>query len=198
MWFEAGRRLSRDHQLRGCGCGLVAALDFCVYKGGFPPSSEQEEYRERIRELNRHYFFVVPFLGIAPYYYPLMVNRFLRKSGMPYRIRGTASARNTDAVRQMLEEDLPVIFCAGPAFPFFGRKHRLTLYKVGPDHQPVPSGQAVYAHFMTVTGIADIHGETWLRVASWGKTYYIRGSEYAEYTRYCYPGTNRFFRWKKV
>ncbi len=75
MWFEAGRRLSRDHQLRGCGCGLVAALDFCVYKGGFPPSSEQEEYRERIRELNRHYFFVVPFLGIAPYYYPLMVNR---------------------------------------------------------------------------------------------------------------------------
>ncbi len=198
MWFDAGHRLSRDHQLRGCGCGLVAALDFCVYKGGFPPSTEQEEYRERIRELSRHYFFVVPFLGIAPYYYPLMVNRFLRKSGLPYRICGTVSARHPEAIRKMLEEDLPVIFTAGPTIPFFGKRHRVTLYKVGADHRPVPSGQAGRAHYMTVTGMADLEGETWLRVASWGKTYYIRLSDYEEHSRYCFPMTNRFYRWKQV
>ncbi len=198
MWFDQGRRLSRDSQLRGCGCGLVAALDFCVYKGGFPPSEELEEYRERIRELNRHFFFVVPFLGIAPYYYPLMVNRFLRKAGVGYRIAGSLSARNTDAVRKMLEEDLPVIFAAGPTIPFLGRRHRIPLFTVGPDHKPVPSGQAVRGHYMTVTGMADVAGETWLRVASWGKTYYIRSSDYAGHSKYCFPLTNRFYRWREV
>ncbi|MCA5962640.1 hypothetical protein LC724_22785 [Blautia sp. RD014234] len=78
----------------------------------------------------------------------------------------------------MLAHDIPVILLVGPNFPFVWGKHRLNMYHRSPEGEYSPSCQ-IKAHFVTVTGMDD----TWMRVSSWGKEYYINRQEYVNYVK---------------
>ncbi len=198
MWLPRGRKLARDTQVRGFGCGLVAALDFAIYQGAVAAPGDREEYRERLRQMSRLEFPIMPGLGIAPYYYPLLVNHYFRKYHIPYRLQGSFGARNIEQcagrIRSLLKEDLPVLFAAGPVYPWLRKKRRIRLY-VKERGILKDSGKSVQAHYMTVVGMErDQSGEYWIKVASWGDFYYISLREYARHGKSCFPYTNRFYR----
>ena len=193
MWFTKKTRL--DGQLRGYGCGVVALHDLEVYKGHAEVSKTRSEYREHIRRLEKGGIFVFPYLGIAPYYYPLMCNLYLWRHRIPIRLGWghTAYAEyrcNAYHIKDCLKKDIPVIFAAGPTIPFVFKKKHLPLY----DRDRKPTGRWTKGHYMTVLGLYDADGDIWLEIASWGEQFCIRLKELADFSKYTYPLTTRFYR----
>ena len=118
-------------------------------------------------------------LGVNGLVLAMGMNRLLRRYKLPYRAFWAVSGRKFwDRVEELLRQDLPVIFSVGPNFPALWRKERLTFYSRRPDGSFFPANSA-RAHSITATGC----DETWLRISSWGREYYIRRSEYDEYVR---------------
>ncbi len=194
MWFEKKRK-GRDKKLRGYGCGVVALYDFLSYKGYAQKSEGQNEYKERIRKIERGGMYVFPNLGIAPYFYPIESNLYLMSHKIPVRIRWGWGIRrefkNRAAdIKKCIDNDIPVIFAAGPTLPFIFKKKRVPLY----DMDRKFSGMKTKAHYMTVLGVMDTGSEVWLEVASWGVQYSIKLSELAEFSKYTFPFTTRFYR----
>ncbi|MCR5476705.1 MAG: hypothetical protein K6E92_03650 [Lachnospiraceae bacterium] len=194
MWFSGKGKFGRDARICGFGCGVVALLDFCVYEQALPAAESREEYLDRIRQMERRALPIVPGFGIAPYLYPILVNLFFRRNRIPYRMRGMVGAGNREALEEMLKNDIPVIFAAGPTVPVLWRKKRLPLYPA----KGTMSEKSIKAHYMTLLGLEGEGEHTWMRVASWGEIYRIRLSDYRRFTRYTIPFTNRFYRMERV
>ena len=193
MWFSREGRL--DKQLRGYGCGVVALHDLNVYKGCSERSGTRKDYKEHIRRVEKGGVFVFPYLGIAPYYYPLMCNLYQLRHHIPVRLGWghTAAAElrcGARHIKESLKNDLPVIFAAGPTYPFLFRDKTVPLY--GMDRKP--TGRGTKGHYMTVLGLQESDGEIWLEVASWGEQFSIRLKDLAEPSRYAFPLTTRFYR----
>ena len=193
MWFSKDSHL--DRQLRGYGCGVVALHDLKVYRGYADPSKTRKEYKEHIRRLEKGGIFVFPNLGIAPYYYPLMCNLYLLRHHIPLRLGWghTAASElrcNAYHIRECLKKDMPVIFAAGPTYPFLFKKKNVPLY----TRDRKKAGGSVKGHYMTVIGLADHEGEIWLEIASWGEQYSIKLKDLARYSKYTFPFTTRFYR----
>ena len=192
MWFSKDTPL--DKKLRGFGCGVVALHDLASYKGYIKPAASQEDFKKRIRKIEKSGIFVFPGLGIAPYYYPFLCNFFLMRKKVPIRMSLLKTARSQDRcngadIRAAIEDDLPVIFCVGPTIPFLFRDKRLTLY----NRDRKPSGQRTKAHYMTVLGVTKYDDEVWLEIASWGAQYCIRLSEMSDFSKYTFPFTTGFY-----
>ncbi|MCR5801110.1 MAG: hypothetical protein K6G57_02120 [Lachnospiraceae bacterium] len=201
MWLKG-----KNNRLCNMGCGVVALVDFCIYEGLIPKPKDRDEYCDRINEYASKYIPIIPGLGIAPYIYPFFVNRFFRKNGYPYRIKGITFIGKTDRLIRMLEDDIPVIFAAGATYPIVFRKKGVMLYSPS-DEGPsliTASGQRARSHYMTLTGIEKLRtkdekiGSDYLRVYSWGREYYISPREYSEFSRYTFPATNMFYVIKRL
>ncbi len=236
MWFARGRRFSGDTQLRGFGCGLVALEDFCIYKGLCPRPESREAYLEELRKMKRRYLPIFPGLGIAPYYYPLLMDLFFLRRHLPYRVgRSFGPGAAERRLKEELQKDTPVIFAAGPTIPFLFRKKRIRLYSLH-NGRLEDCGASTRAHYMTVVGLEQVlpplpagkaegaqgsagaadpskaqgsagaekpskaHDPAGaerkipaMRVASWGRFYYISLPEFKNYMRYTYPFTCRFY-----
>ncbi len=193
MWFPRGKRFSGDTQLRGFGCGLVALEDFCIYRGLIPEPACREAYMEELRRMKRRYMPIVPQLGIAPYYLPLLINRYFRKNHMPVRIRRSFyPGHMEERIAAQLRKDLPVIFAAGPTIPLVFRRERLPLCKL--QDGVAVKVSSVRAHYMTVVGLeTDREGTALLKVASWGDFYYVKVADLQRFAKRTIPFTTRFY-----
>ena len=192
MWFTPKGRL--DKKLRGFGCGVVALHDLNVYKGYLKAPEGRNEYMEQIRKMEKGGVFVFPGLGIAPYYYPLLCNFYLFTHGSKMRVGWGHTARSqlrngARDIKRCLDNDCPVIFAAGPGYPFLFRDKFVTLY----NRDRKPSGKRTREHYMTVLGTAEADGEIWLEVASWGEQFSIRLDELVKYSKYAMPFSTRFY-----
>ena len=69
--------------LRICGCSVTGAADLLWYlnKG---PSMTEEQYKRYVGILRRS-FFLIPFRGIPGTVMAALLNRYMKKHGMPYR-----------------------------------------------------------------------------------------------------------------
>ena len=193
MWFSKENFL--DRHLRGYGCGVVALHDLSVYKGCAGTSKTRDDYRERIRKTEKAGIFVFPYLGIAPYYYSLMCNLYLRRKHMPFRIGWghTASAElrcHAYHIKECLKNDMPVIFAAGPTIPFLFKKKKVTLYS---RDRKTPETWTK-GHYMTVVGVEEDGDEIWLDIVSWGRKYSVKLKDLADHSGYSFPLTTRFYR----
>lgn len=174
MWAET-------ELIRSSGCGPVAALDLLHYLGDRPlhePIS-LDRYNSELRDLCRRYLPLIPHSGINGVSLAWGVNRLFRKRGLPYHASWAWSGEKLwPRVREMLEQDLPVILSVGPNFPAVWKKERLPFYVRRPDGSYVRS-TAAKSHYVTVTGLDD----AWARIASWGHEYYINCREYDAFVR---------------
>ncbi len=182
---------------------MVSALDTLLYleryhgegcRGSFVPRKAPpslEEYLEWMERLSRRYLPVIPRLGLNGLMLSLGVNRCFRRERIPLRARWCMGKRKFwGRMAEQLGRDIPVIFSAGPAFPGFWRKRKLTLYARDADGNFRGTASA-YAHFMTATGLeAD-----WIRVSSWGREYWVNRGEFEAYVREgsCYPVSNLLY-----
>lgn len=172
--------LSDSQIIRKCGCGPVAALDLIWYlapqkQGALTVS----EYNSILSFLTRRYFLLIPPVGINGIMLVLGLNRLLHDRKLPYyAVWMVSGAKLWPRVEEMLRRDLPVILSVGSNFPLFWQDKRLSFYSrdvLGRYRRTT----ATKGHYVIATGIDD----TWLRISSWGREYYINREEYDAYTK---------------
>lgn len=178
--YGGSQMWSENPTVRICGCGPVAVLDTLLYLTNRQNKSlSLDEYNLTLENMSRRYFPLIKPFGINGLLLAAGMNRLLRKHHLPYRAFWAVSGRKFwPRVKELLRQDLPVIFSVGPNFPALWQKHRLTFYQKMPDGSFVPASSAK-SHYITATGI----DEEWLRISSWGTEYYINRQEYDEYIR---------------
>ena len=179
--------------LRRCGCAVVAGLDLMLYLCRWHDVAEapklktliendpipQEDYLQALRYMTANYLPMIPRFGINGLMLAGGVNLFFLKNKLPYRAYWGLTGRNYfHAVETMLSADIPVLLSVGQNFPKIWGKEKLPFYRQSPDAAYIRTTQTK-AHMVTVTGMDD----EWLQIASWGKRYFIRRSEYMEYIR---------------
>ena len=192
--YGGNQMCSPNKTERKVGCGAVAALDLFLYLFRyhlgrdqadralpFPAAwpMDQEQYLALLRFFRKKYFPLIPGHGINGLSLALGVNAFFLKNRLPFlAVWGVPYRKLWDAIREMLERDIPVVFSVGPNFPVFWQHHKLRFYVRRADGDYVP-GPQTHAHYVTITGM----DEQWLQIASWGRRYYIRRDEYMDYVK---------------
>lgn len=179
--YGGSQMWSASVNMRQCGCGIIAAYDLVRYLKSGPDAKPMplDDYNQRLRELNRRYFPLIPRFGINGILLVFGLNRLLRKEGLPYRAKWMASGSLLwDRVTQMLLRDIPVILSVGPNFPAIWQKHSLDFYIKTRDGR-YRKAAAISAHYVTATGI----DEEWVRISSWGRMYFVNRREYADFVR---------------
>ncbi len=201
QWFEKKNFFGQDGRLRRYGCGVIAAADYCMYRGIEPRADTREAYLAAVRGLERRYLHVIPGFGLSAILYPAMMNILLWKKRAGERLRGRSffflsergMRRLLSIVQCQLADDCPVIMILGSA-PFWHKKRKgVTLYRLCGDGMK-PAAAHVSAHFITVTGICEMPGiGTFFEVYSWGTRYYLSPEEYERSARYTYPFSSRVY-----
>ncbi|MBS5322501.1 MAG: hypothetical protein KHY34_02195 [Lachnospiraceae bacterium] len=191
--YGGNQQWSRKKAVQKYGCGVIAGTDLLLYlslhkeycKGKEFKNWEKEngileaeEYMELAETMRRHYFPVIPGLGMPGWLLSGGVNRYFRANRIPLKVSFGVLGRNLrNRIGAMLAHDIPVILAVGPNFPLPLKKHKLTFYeKKGSAYEESCS---VAAHFVAVTALDG----PWMQISSWGKMYYINLCEYQEYVR---------------
>ncbi len=176
--YGGNQMLSDKAMIRRCGCGAVAALDLLHYLTG-EASIPLARYNEELTGVCRRYLPLIPGRGINGLELAFGVSRMLREKRLPYHALWVFSgAKLFERIREMLENDLPVILSIGPNFPRLWEKEKLRFYTRTADGRYLPAARA-RSHYVTVTGM----DEQWLQIASWGRKYYISREEYAAFVK---------------
>jgi hypothetical protein len=178
-----GSQMWSDHKIvRRCGCGPVAAYDLLLYLGrkhgsifAFPAS--RQEYCRELEKLQRRYFPLIYPKGVNGILLTLGLNRMFHDRRLPYyAVWAVSGEKLFDRMADMLQNDIPVILSVGPNFPLFWQKNKLMFYRLSSDGCYLP-GADVKSHYVTALEMTD----EWVKIASWGRCYYIRISEYKNY-----------------
>lgn len=205
QWFEKKKFFSQDGRLRGYGCGVIAAADYCIYRQILEAPEDREAYLSLIREAERRFLRVVPGFGISSCLYAVIVNLLLMRHRAKERLRGVsffflskrAKKRLLTIVREQLLADCPVILILGSAPFFFKKRKGVTLYRLR-DGCMEAVKEHVSAHFITVTALCEIAQEDVLEIYSWGERYYLPVDAYLISARYTYPFSSRIYRTKRA
>lgn len=192
--YGGNQMCSSNKTERSVGCGAVAALDLFLYlcryhsdanqikaKVLFPSTMplDQQQYLALLHDFRRKYFPLIPGHGINGVSMAIGVNAFFLRYRLPFfAVWGVPYAKLWSSIREMLDQDIPVIFSVGPNFPLFWQHHQLRFYVQRSDGAFIP-GPQTHAHYVTITGMDD----QWIQIASWGRKYYINRSEYLTYVK---------------
>ena len=176
------------------GCGLIAGTDLLLYfsrykKGcrtelfgelpsdGTPVSSEV--YSRLTDRMRKRFFPVLPGLGMSGWALMVGVNLYFLRFHLSLRACWRpAGPKLWKHMEEMLSKNIPVPMAIGQNIPFPWTNHRLAFYMKKTDGTYAEVCR-VKAHFVTVTGMDD----SWLRITSWGRGYYINRKEYEEYIK---------------
>lgn len=189
--YGGGQQHSRNTMVNKCGCGIIAATDTLLYlcryhTGVMPPPFRQLDnpgplpsplYDDCILEMRHSFFPLIPYLGINGLMLMNGMERFFWKYHMPFSARWCFTRSGMwEKMEQMLLADIPVIMSVGPNFPVLWGKERTCFYVRTSSGSYHPASGA-RAHYYTVTGM----DETWLRISSWGRLYYLNRAEFEQY-----------------
>jgi len=184
--YGGNQMASPDKVMRRCGCGVVAAADLLLYLHryhkplplleGVSGEPTLDEYEDLLQHLRRKFFPLFYPVGMNGLSLALGLNHIFRRNGLAFRCRWDMSeAKLWSRMEEMLIMDIPVILSIGPNFPRLWKKGKETLYRL--DNGEQRAAASTRAHYVTVTGMDD----TWLRVSSWGKEYYLSREEYEHF-----------------
>lgn len=178
--YGGSQMWSERETIRRCGCGPVAAMDLLLYLENRTSPIASADYERELQAITKKYFFLIRPFGINGISFVFGLNRLLRDRGLPYRAAWETSRKQLwPRIEEMLGRDLPVILSVGPNFPRTWAGDQVDFYvrlKNG-GYRPATKTKS---HYVTATGI----DETWLRISSWGREYYILRKDYDDYARY--------------
>ena len=164
---------NKANTLSNYGCGLISANDVLLYISDMPASPSKEKYIAAIRDMNRRYFKVLPFLGLSGILMSFYMKLYLLLHKKHFNARYKAhwrvnSHKILTKISEMLENDIPVVLSVGPCL-IRGRKKELPLYSlkrqnsddkadtVNRDkHISFEQINSVKDHYVNVTGIYEI------------------------------------------
>lgn len=209
-WFvgsDESKNTWKERAIKGYGCGLVGAADVLMYilgstfvfgqKKGNVTSHDteikKEDYMGYLSRLEKRYFHIFPKLGLSGILLSLGLNLYFlfhgreikKDTGCTFRARwAVRPSRLLDRIKEMLENDIPVIISIGPGF---FRKQKVKFYNCEEKDgklkfKPVTQTKD---HYVTITGILETDKLTMLEISSWGKKYYVNWEEYKKYVKKC-------------
>ncbi len=177
--YGGSQMWSERETIRKCGCGPVAALDLLLYLENRTGPIDHADYERELQRITKKYFLLVRPFGINGLALAFGLNLLLRDRGHPYRACWEASRKKLwPRIEDMLERDLPVILSVGPNFPRPWSGDQIDFY-VRLNAGGFRPATKTKSHYFTATGL----DETWLRISSWGREYYILRKDYDEYAR---------------
>ena len=159
------------------GCGLIAVTDLLHY---ITEESWKEKYKylEFVQDLRKRYVRLF-YLGLTGWGVSRGLNRYFRSHHMQYQAKWSVpKSKLKNAIRNMLERDLPVILSVGPNWPRIWGKQGVPIYRKNARGELVKA-QDIRAHYVTVIGMKD----DVMKLISWGKVYYMRWDEYKAYLK---------------
>lgn len=206
--FGGSQTWAKSRTLQKYGCGVVAGTDFLLYIGlhkKYPVGTEfsrdkylqgklsRTVYLELLDKMRKHYFPVIPGLGMPWWVLIGGLNVYFLKNRIPLKTSFGVRRRNRDnRIRSMLVHDLPVILAVGPNFPIPWKRHKLAFYQK--RGQEYIEACRTAAHFVVITGMCG----QWLEISSWGNKYYVNLKEYEEYVaHYSCPLVSNIIYMKK-
>ena len=137
--FGGNQRWLRKYEdkantLSDYGCGLISANDVLLHISDRQNNPSKEKYIAAVRDMNRRYFHVLPFLGLSgimiSFYMKLYLFMHKKHFKNKYKVRwGVAPHNLLKRIKEMLENDIPVILSIGPGL-IRGRKAELPLYNI--------------------------------------------------------------------
>ena len=174
--------------VKGQGCGIIAALDACYHISG-NNRVDKDEYGKRIEsflkcnplsKLYMHQFFGKYALGLTPWQICRYINQCLKGSYKACYNGRYGHDDMLEKMEEMLDNDIPVIW----SLYRMGKKITLYSYKaVTREYIPIAYTNSHYVNAIAVTHDAsDVH-KTMVKISSWGKLYYIDYDEYLEYVK---------------
>ena len=198
-WVASDKSNSKwkERAINGYGCGLVGAADVLLYILGnvaIPAETTlntREDYMAYLNRLEKKYFHIFPKLGLSGILLSLGLNLYFlihrrqikKETGCTYRARwAVRPSKLLDRIKEMLENDIPVIISIGPGF---FRKQKVKFYNCEEKDgklkfKPVTQTKD---HYVTITGVLETENVTMLEISSWGKKYYVNWEEYKRYVR---------------
>ncbi|SDB54945.1 hypothetical protein SAMN02910298_02813 [Pseudobutyrivibrio sp. YE44] len=203
-WFSS----TQWKNVRGQGCGLIAAVDCALYISGVNDLniqeydsfveqflSERKLARLFLHEIKiRKYDNLILSLGILPIQISKYLNKRIRILGAKERFRwnGIHGHKNMyEKIKQMISKNIPVIWS------LYSPASKIRLY-VSLDGGKTFTNKQVFtnSHYVMITGILeDSNPESkhprMLEISSWGQRFYIDYDEYLDYvggsllSKYC-------------
>lgn len=202
MWFQTRPGKAGSGRICAYGCGLIAFSDLLLYlaaqkkirrpacmenlfAGG--DRIEKASYMEYIRFMDRKFMPVIPFSGINGISLEIGLNHFFLREKLPFRASWKwmlTSQKMLVLMKEMLSDDIPVIFSIGPNTPFVWGKKGVAFCRKDPSGA-LAVQETVCRHYVMLTGISTdpLSGRTLLRISSWGREFYIDYGEYRSYVR---------------
>lgn len=159
------------------------------------------KYEAFIQRLDRSFSRVYSGIGLNGFSMAAAFNRRARKRGWPWRARWAVPERKLlETVKEMLDNDIPVILSVGPGFRGDSEEGGVALYRDGTRTEV-----RARDHYVTVIGLeekpsrtpgaslGEFGKELYFRVVSWGKEYRISVGEYMEGTAGSIPLIGKLF-----
>ena len=183
---------SEDAVMRRCGCGVIAAADLLLYLGLYTPCCDRglvcefehthvvshKDYEALTAKLRKSFLQVFYPVGMNGLSLSIGLNLYFSRWKLPFRASwGVTHGRLWDKMEQMLLEDIPVIFAVGPNFPFVWQNNRVNFYSKAEDGYKKTN--SARAHYIMLTGM----DEEWLKISSWGRLFYVKKTEFIEYSK---------------
>lgn len=184
------QQLLTSKTMQHCGCGVVAALDLIRYLHLYDPACRTsfftgvEEsaalpvpvYDLCAQRMRRNYLPVIYPVGTTGFSLAGGLNRYFKQYGLPLKAKwGVPKQQLWQEIQSMLDQDLPVILSVGNHFPKFWDKRGAVLHlRSGEDWK---EASHIHAHYAVVLAM----DETWLRISSWGREYYLARDEFLRY-----------------
>lgn len=190
-----------NYEIKKWGCGLVSAADILLYLSMYN-SKFQTEITNKVKYLGNstvitYESYMAYLLNMDFLYFPINgkfyvngVDGVVISSGMKKYSKKYGLGLNTHwrwsrnkilpRIKEMLEKDIPVMLSGDRKI--LEKDGAVYLYKE-PDSAASPE-EEFSSHYVTVTGliIDDIKHETWLKVSSWGRCYYINYDQYKDFS----------------
>lgn len=182
--------LLKSAVLQRCGCGVVAALDLVRYLHLYETGCRTDfftgvedvntlplpVYDLCAQRMRRTYVPVIYPIGTTGFSLAGGIDRYFRHYGLPWQAHwGVAKGVLWQEIGRMLSDDLPVILSVGNQLPRFWRRDGAALYRRVGDAKYASA--RIHAHYVTVLEM----DEKWLKVASWGREYYLSKEEFLRY-----------------
>ncbi len=198
-FFYTSKASAADLQKKSFGCGIIAFADLLLYLGNSDDRFLTEENRKYVRQklsenMYKEYFDrIYKLIGGLTNHYGISglkirrnFNRIARRNGWKLRAKwGCSGKKIFTRIEEMLGNNIPVILCIPMMILKKDKDCKLALYHRIYDEQTqqylYQVAERTNAHYVTVTEILWEGERRILKIASWGKEYYIDFEEYDSY-----------------
>ena len=174
LWFQKDINANIAKQ----GCGLISAVDLCLYKNNVD-LIEAPGYIKELNSFLRCNRLAKLCMNIGLGILPSQLSRYINRNLAMFTATWNGMNGHNDMLekmQRMLQQDIPVIW----GLYRFGK--RLPMYTYNNVNRTYDLATMVNSHYVNaISVVRPKDGRTMIKVSSWGRILYIDYNEYLNY-----------------